>query len=57
MARRRREGLRVIPVIVSPCPWQQVRWLSAMQVRPPDGKPLSGLRRAQARLTGAAPGN
>lgn len=34
-------GLLIVPVIVSPCPWQRVPWLSALQVRPKDGQPLS----------------
>jgi tetratricopeptide (TPR) repeat protein len=42
LERRAKEGVRVFPVIVSPCAWKQVKWLSRMQVRPKDGKPLSG---------------
>src|SRR5262249_9692178 len=30
------------PIIVRPCPWQAVGWLSQLQVRPKDGRPLSG---------------
>jgi TIR domain len=41
LARRQTGGLRVIPVIVHPCPWQAVPWLAAIQCRPRDGKPLS----------------
>ena len=47
MERRQKEGLRVIPLIVSPCPWQRVRWLSGIQARPPHGKTLAGLRTVQ----------
>jgi TIR domain len=47
MERRQREGLRVIPVIVSPCPWQKVPWLSGIQARPLRGKTLEGLRKVQ----------
>lgn len=49
LARRERVGLRVIPVIVSPCPWQEVEWLAPTQVRPADGRPLAGMRPVQAR--------
>ncbi|MBI5934016.1 MAG: toll/interleukin-1 receptor domain-containing protein [Chloroflexi bacterium] len=44
LKRRAKEGLRVIPLIVKPCAWQQVKWLSPIQARPLDGKPLSTKR-------------
>lgn len=34
-------GLQLIPLIVKPCPWKQIDWLSRMQVSPWEGKPLS----------------
>ncbi|MCX6581157.1 MAG: toll/interleukin-1 receptor domain-containing protein [Candidatus Aminicenantes bacterium] len=43
MERRQKEGVRVIPLILHPCPWQAVQWLSAMQLFPKDGIPLSTL--------------
>jgi len=42
LERRANEGVRIFPVIVKPCAWQQVKWLARMQVRPQDGRPLSG---------------
>jgi hypothetical protein len=48
LARRQAEGLRVIPVICRPCAWKQVPWLSAMAVRPADGRPLSSLSESNA---------
>ncbi|TEU11304.1 MAG: toll/interleukin-1 receptor domain-containing protein [Anaerolineales bacterium] len=39
--RRDKEGLHIFPVIVKPCVWQTVGWLSRMQARPKDGRPLS----------------
>jgi hypothetical protein len=42
LQRREKEGLRVIPVIVKPCAWQQVKWLRPIQARPKDGRLLSG---------------
>ncbi|MCP4108009.1 MAG: toll/interleukin-1 receptor domain-containing protein [Desulfobacteraceae bacterium] len=41
LERRKEEGLRVFPIIVKPCPWTKVQWLSSIQVRPKDGKPLA----------------
>ncbi|AUX46755.1 uncharacterized protein SOCE26_082640 [Sorangium cellulosum] len=34
-------GLRVLPVLVSPCLWQAVPWLAEMKLLPYDGRPLS----------------
>jgi hypothetical protein len=43
LIRRRTSGqLRIIPVIIHPCPWQEVKWLASLQCRPKDGKALSG---------------
>ena len=42
LQRRDKEGLRIFPVIVKPCVWKRVGWLAQMQVRPKDGKELSG---------------
>ncbi|MCP5051745.1 MAG: toll/interleukin-1 receptor domain-containing protein, partial [bacterium] len=42
LERREKEGLRVIPVIVKPCPWNAVEWLSKIQATPKDGHPLMG---------------
>ena len=41
LERRAKQGVRVIPLIVKPCAWQQVKWLSPIQARPKDGRPLS----------------
>jgi len=48
MERRRQEGLRIIPVIARPCPWQQVSWLAGIQARPRGGKTLAGLAKVMA---------
>jgi hypothetical protein len=42
LKRRVKEGLRVMPLIIKPCTWQQVDWLARLNVRPTDGAPLSG---------------
>ena len=41
LERRKEEGLRVIPLILKPCAWPTVLWLSKIQGRPIDNKPLS----------------
>jgi hypothetical protein len=41
LERRTKDGVRVIPLIVKPCAWTQVKWLSSIQGRPKDGRPLS----------------
>jgi tetratricopeptide (TPR) repeat protein len=42
LQRRAQEGVRLIPIILEPCAWQTVRWLSPHLARPKDGRPLSG---------------
>jgi len=42
-----REGVRVIPVFVRPCPWKAVEWLAAIEGRPRGGRALSELAEAQ----------
>ena len=41
LERRDKEGMRIFPVIIKPCAWDEVKWLARMQVRPRDGEPLS----------------
>ncbi|MCP5104372.1 MAG: toll/interleukin-1 receptor domain-containing protein, partial [bacterium] len=41
LERSKNQGLRVIPLVVKPCVWKSIQWLSALQVTPKDGKPLS----------------
>lgn len=43
LRRRLEQGIRVIPVILSPCQWRKVPWLQSIQGRPTDGKALSGM--------------
>ena len=42
LQRRDTEGLHIYPIIVRPCVWKAVKWLSRIQVRPKDGRALSG---------------
>lgn len=41
LKRREKEGIRIVPVIVKPCAWTRVNWLSKIQARPKDGRVLS----------------
>jgi small GTP-binding protein len=40
LQRRQEEGLRVVPIIVRPCPWQSEPVLKDLQALPKDGKPV-----------------
>jgi hypothetical protein len=56
LERRVTRGLQIFPVIVRACDWQVVPWLSPLQARPRDGKPLASFRgdRAEAELAAIA---
>lgn len=41
LQRRDEEGLHIFPIIIKPCDWEAVTWLSRMNLRPRDGRPLS----------------
>jgi WD40 repeat protein len=41
LQRRADDGLKVFPVIVRPCLWERIDWLSRLQLRPKGGKPLA----------------
>ncbi len=43
LQRRQEQGIRVIPVVLSPCQWARIPWLKTIQARPKDGKPLTGM--------------
>jgi len=36
-------GIRIIPVLLRPCAWEEVEWLARLQMVPRDGKALSSL--------------
>ncbi|PXX77737.1 TIR domain-containing protein [Rivihabitans pingtungensis] len=50
LQRRQEQGIRVIPLIVSPCQWRRIDWQEGIQGRPRDGKPLSGMSQHDADL-------
>lgn len=41
LQRRREEGLRVVPIVISPCMWQTVPVLADLQALPQDAKPVN----------------
>jgi len=47
--RHRRDGLRIYPIVVSRCDWKSVDWLRRLNLRPPDGRPLSASDDGQIR--------
>jgi hypothetical protein len=51
LERRGKEGMRLFPIIVRPCPWARVGWLSKIQVRPKNGKPLASMSDYEAEDT------
>lgn len=53
LERRQKEGLRVIPVILKPCAWDEIPWLARLQARSKWAAPLSGMSEhdADAALT------
>ena len=41
LERNVKEGLRIIPIIVKPCTWLEIKWLTRFMARSKDGRPLS----------------
>jgi len=39
-------GMRIYPILIRPCAWEQVNWLEELQLRPNDARALSSLRGA-----------
>ncbi len=48
LQRRKRSGMRVVPIVARPCDWGAVDWLKRLQLRPKDAQPLSAMRRPDA---------
>jgi hypothetical protein len=46
MSRRDIGKLEVVPVLTRACPWHEVRWLGALEMRPRDARPLAKMRPA-----------
>jgi hypothetical protein len=51
LKRRTEQGMRLVPVLLRPCPWKLVSWLKAIQMLPRDGQTtiadLTGVKRAR----------
>lgn len=41
LKRREHEGLRIVPILIRPCAWRAVPWLSSLQMFPRDGKSVA----------------
>jgi hypothetical protein len=55
LKRRQSEGLTVFPVIAKACAWEEVDWLTEMNVRPKNGRPIwGGSRRVDEDLAAIA---
>ncbi|MBU4263127.1 MAG: TIR domain-containing protein [Proteobacteria bacterium] len=44
LKRREAEDLTILPLLVSPCTWQRIRWLKGIQMFPPDNKCLAAIK-------------
>jgi hypothetical protein len=44
---RRKEGMTVIPLLLTPCLWDMIPWLARMTIRPDPKRPLSGYKAHQ----------
>lgn len=42
--RRKDEGMLLLPLLLSPCPWKRVKWLKDIQMFPRDGVSLEEIR-------------
>lgn len=42
--RHEQGGMTVYPLLVKPCPWQEVAWLTRMQLRPAEARPLASFK-------------
>nr|VFJ65544.1 MAG: TIR domain-containing protein [Candidatus Kentron sp. DK] len=43
LLRHRSDGLRLLPIIIRPCSWKLIDWLSMLQAKPWEGKPLTSM--------------
>ena len=48
LLKQRSSGLRLFPVILRPCPWKHVNWLSVLQAKPWEGKPIASMKEYEA---------
>ncbi|MGE5340154.1 MAG: TIR domain-containing protein [Candidatus Omnitrophota bacterium] len=51
LLQQREKGLmKIFPLILKPCAWQEHEWLNPIQARPKDGKMLAGLPKNKAEI-------
>ena len=43
LERMGKDSLRILPLIIRPCPWNMLSWLATIQVAPRDGQPLANM--------------
>ncbi len=44
LKRLQEDGLAMVPILVRSCAWKEIPWLSAMQIRPTNARPLTALK-------------
>ena len=42
--RHQADGMRLYPLLIKSCAWDEVKWLKPLQIRPEGGRPVSGFR-------------
>jgi len=42
--RHEADGMTIYPLLIRTCPWEEVRWLKGLQIRPEDGKAVADFR-------------
>jgi formylglycine-generating enzyme required for sulfatase activity len=47
LKRRKKQGLRIIPLMIGHCAWEAIDWLCSIQGRPLDNKPLADLSKTK----------
>jgi TIR domain-containing protein len=51
---KRERGLRIIPIILRPCPYERLSWLRGLQALPADGEALDGRENLEVELNDIA---
>ncbi len=50
LERNAKVGLRIIPLVLRPCAWLEIKWLARYTARPKDGQPLSTIDYSQVEI-------
>jgi len=51
LLKKQKEGLTILPILISDCPWREFKWLSKIQIFPYGAKPLSSFEDIDRILT------